>query len=140
MAKLFVVPFILLYGIGMTHGQEMKSTANGVFTEEQVKKGGVAYDANCASCHGADLRSTDREVPHLFRLLLSSKWIGKSVAEMFEGIRDTMPPEQKHSLEDQVYLDILAYILRFNKVPAGGEYLTPNVQVLKQIVIEKPPG
>jgi hypothetical protein len=51
-----------------------------------------------------------------------------------------MPPEEKHSLDDQLYLDIVTYILRFNKIPAGGRPLTPDIQVLKQIVIAAPPG
>ena len=50
-----------------------------------------------------------------------------------------MPPEEKNSLGDQVYLDIIAYILQFNKVPAGGQELKPDLSVLQQIVIPAPP-
>jgi len=55
-------------------------------------------------------------------------------------VRDTMPPREVHSLEDQVYLDIVAYILSFNKVPAGSQRLEPDLEKLKQIVIAAPPG
>ena len=55
-------------------------------------------------------------------------------------MRDTMPPREVHSLDDQVYLDIVTYILSFNKVPAGNQRLVPDVEKLKQIVIAAPLG
>jgi quinoprotein glucose dehydrogenase len=106
----------------------------GLFTEEQAKKGEAAYDANCATCHGEELRSADREVPNLVDRWFRSGWVGKTVAEKFEQIRDTMPPKEPHSLDDQVYLDIVAYILRFNKIPAGNQALVPG-PALKQLTI-----
>ena len=131
--------FILLWGIGMAHAQEgvARSTSTGVFTDAQAEKGATAYSEHCAVCHGSDLLSTDREVPNLTG---SFRWSGKTIGDMFEVVRDTMPPEEKHSLDDQVYLDIVTYILRFNKVPPGSQPLTPDIQVLKQIVIAPPPG
>lgn len=111
----------------------------GLYTEEQARKGEAAYDANCATCHGAELRSADREVPNLSDRWFRSGWIGKTVAEKFEMIRDTMPPKEPHSLDDQVYLDIVAHILRFNKIPAGEKTLVPG-SGLKQLTIPAPPG
>ena len=66
-------------------------------------------------------------------------WVGKTVGEKFEVVRDTMPPEAKGSLGDQVYLDIVSYILSFNKIPAGSQELKPDLSSLKQIVIPAPP-
>src|SRR4051812_5936936 len=80
--------------------------AQGVFTVEQAKRGATAYNSNCATCHGAELRSADREVPSLSDKSFKFSWTGKTVGEKFELIRDTMPPEEKRSLADQVYLDI----------------------------------
>jgi cytochrome c553 len=138
LTKFTIVCFILICGVGAAHAQEARtSTSAGVFTEEQAKKGAVAYNAKCAVCHGTDLLSTDREVPNLAGSLKFS-WVGKTVGEMFQTVRDTMPPEEKHSLDDQVYLDIVTYILRFHKVPTGNQPLKPDIQVLKQIVIAPP--
>jgi mono/diheme cytochrome c family protein len=128
----------LLFIINPAKAQVAKTTAAGVFTEAQAKRGAAAYDKNCASCHGSDLHSTDREVPHLTEGPFKSGWVGKTVAEKFEVARDTMPPEEKRSLDDQVYLDIVAYILQFNKVPAGNQELKPDIESLKQIVIAPP--
>jgi hypothetical protein len=91
----------------------------------------------CAGCHGADLRSTDREVPHLTGDSFK-RWIGKSVGEKFEDARDTMPPRDERSLPDQVYLDVITFILRFNKVPVGSQELKPDPAILKQIKISDP--
>jgi len=49
-----------------------------------------------------------------------------------------MPPGRGASLDDQTYLDIVTYILRFNNIPAGKQVLAPNVDTLKQIVISVP--
>ena len=128
-----VVSFLLCLLTVAAHAQD------GLYTVEQAKKGEEAYNSNCATCHGSELRSTDREVPHLSDRWFRSGWVGKTVAETFEAIRDTMPPKEPHSLGDQVYLDIVAYILRFNKIPAGQRALTPDL-ALKQLVVPAPPG
>jgi len=51
-----------------------------------------------------------------------------------------MPFQNPRSLDDQTYLDIVAYILQFNGTPAGREKLTPDLQRLKEITIEIPPN
>ncbi len=137
-----VAGFMLLGAAGIAQGQEpaAKSTSSGVFSNEQAKRGEAAYNANCVTCHGAELRSTDREIPHLSDKSFKFGWIGKTIAEKYELVRDTMPPKEEHSLSDQVYLDIVTYILKFNKVPAGDQELKPDLEILKQITIAAPPG
>jgi quinoprotein glucose dehydrogenase len=136
-----VAGFMLFCAIGIAQGQEpaAKSTSSGVFSNEQAKRGEAAYNANCVTCHGAELRSTDREVPHLSDKSFKFSWIGKTIAEKYESVRDTMPPKEEHSLSDQVYLDIVTYVLKFNKVPVGDRELKPNLEILKQITIAAPP-
>jgi len=54
---------LMLFGaIGIAQGQEpaAKSTSSGVFSNEQAKRDEAAYNANCVTCHGAELRSPDR--------------------------------------------------------------------------------
>ena len=129
---------LLLCGASLLRAQETKSTSTGVFTDEQAKKGEAAYQRVCASCHGADLHSTEPEAPDLTDGAFKFGWQGKSVAERFEIIRNTMPPGRRGSLDDQAYLDIVAYILRFNNIPAGKQALQPDINMLKQIVISVP--
>jgi len=133
-----IISFLLLCGTSSLLAQETKSTSAGVFTEEQAKKGEMAYQRVCASCHGADLHSTEPEAPDLTEGPFKFGWQGKTIAERFEIIRSTMPPGRRGNLDDQTYLDIVTYILRFNNIPAGNQALQPDINILKQIVVSVP--
>jgi mono/diheme cytochrome c family protein len=67
---------LLLLGIAVTQAQPAgkTSTASGVFTAEQAKNGESAFQARCASCHGADLHSTDPEAPDLTEAAFRFGW------------------------------------------------------------------
>src|SRR5882724_5320085 len=95
-----ITALLLLCGTSLLLAQETKSTSTGVFTEEQAKKGEAAYQRICASCHGADLHSTEAEAPDLTEGAFKFGWQGKSIAERFEIIRTTMPPRKEGSLDD----------------------------------------
>ena len=86
-----------------------------------------------------DLVSSDREVSNLTGDAFK-RWNGKTVGELFEVTRDTMPPKEERSLDNQVYLNMVAYILQFKKVPSGNQELKHDIETLKQIVIAPPPG
>src|ERR1043166_7136328 len=60
-----------------------RTTAEGVFTQEQAKSGEDTYQAQCAGCHGVDLHSTDSEAPDLTDGSFKFGWVGKTIAEMF---------------------------------------------------------
>ena len=81
---------LLLGGTWVACGQGTRSTADGVFTEEQAKKGEATYQSRCASCHGADLHSTDPEATELTDGSFKYSWQGKTIAEKFTVIRDTL--------------------------------------------------
>jgi cytochrome c553 len=117
-----------------------KSTATGVYTAEQAKDGEMAFQAKCATCHGADLHSTEPEAPDLTEGAFKFGWQGKTIANRFEAIRSTMPYGNARSLDDQTYIDIVAYILQFNGIPAGNQKLEPDVPALEKIVVDVPAG
>jgi mono/diheme cytochrome c family protein len=131
---------LLLQGISVTYAQPTppRSTSSGVFTAEQAKNGERAFQAKCASCHGEDLHSTDPEAPDLTDGAFKFGWQGKTIANRFEQIRGSMPYGNARSLDDQTYLDIVAYILQFNGIPSGAQKLEPEARVLEQIVIMIP--
>jgi mono/diheme cytochrome c family protein len=131
---------LLLHGTSITHAQPIgaRSTASGVFTAEQAKNGERAFQAKCAACHGEDLHSTDPEAPDLTEGAFKFGWQGKTLADRFEQIRSSMPAGNARSLDDQTYIDIVAYILQFNGVPSGAQMLEPDVRVLEQIIITIP--
>src|SRR5258708_7767992 len=131
---------LLLLGISFAQAQQSgaKSTASGVFTAEQAKNGERAFQAKCATCHGSDLHSTDAEAPDLTEGAFKFGWEGKTIANRFEQIRGSMPLGNARSMDDQTYIDIVAYILAFNGIPAGNQKLEPDVRALEQIVIAVP--
>jgi hypothetical protein len=129
----------LFFTICAAHAQDTRSTSQGVFTEAQAKRGAAAYNKNCAGCHGADLRSTDREVTNLSGPTFKDKWVGRTIGERLEAAQE-MPPREERSLPDDVYLDIITFILWSNKVPAGSQELKLDLPTLKQIKISDPAG
>src|SRR5947208_15624246 len=120
---------LLLWNVSATHAQQpgAGTTARGVFTAEQAKNGERQYQAKCASCHGADLHSTEPEAPDLTDGAFKFAWQGKTIADRFENIRSTMPLGQPRSLDDQTYLDIVTYILQFNGIPSANQKLAPDI-------------
>ena len=54
-----------------------------VVRPDKVTSFAALYGANCAGCHGADLHSTDREVPDLTDAVFKSHWVGKTIFEKF---------------------------------------------------------
>jgi mono/diheme cytochrome c family protein len=134
-----IAALAFLLGSCVAHAQQPpRSTSSGVFTAEQAKNGERVYQAQCATCHGADLHSTEPEAPNLTDGAFKFGWQGKTIADRFEQIRSTMPPNKSRSLDDQTYVDIVAYLLQFNGLPAGNQKLQPDIGTLGQIVIEVP--
>src|SRR5439155_22589279 len=129
-----------IQGCFAAHAQQAgeRTTASGVFTAEQAKNGERTYQARCAGCHGADLHAVDPEAPDLTEGGFKFGWLGKTVANRFQNIRIAMPVGAPGSLDDQVYLDIVAYILAFNGAPAGNQKLLPDLPALERIVITAP--
>lgn len=48
-----------------------------------------------------------------------------------------MPKNEPGSLTPQEYVDVVAYLLRMNRLPEGSEELSTDVAVLRRIRIEK---
>ena len=117
--------------------QTPPSIWEGVFSEAQARRGEEAYRSRCAGCHGANLVAKGYAV-NLTGPGFTFGWQRKTIANRFLIIRATMPPGRL-TLSDQVYVDIVAYVLEFNGYPAGEQELEPNIDRLARIVIEPAP-
>ena len=62
-----------------------------------------------------------------------SLWNTKTVGDLFDRVRTTMPQDKPGSLTRQQNSDILAYLLSANKFPAGQTELETQTELLKQI-------
>jgi mono/diheme cytochrome c family protein len=108
---------------------------DGVYTEEQAKRGGPLYSERCASCHAADLTGGET-APALASAEFKSNWSGLSVDDLFERIKVSMPADNPGSLSRQQTADTLAFVLSRGGFPAGKTELAREAEVLKQIRFE----
>lgn len=88
------------------------------FSRAQVTAGKVAYDASCAVCHGNTLTNGTMGTP-LAGEYFRRQWSGRSVGELYEKSRATMPPTAMGSLPAATYAAIVAYMLEVNGTAPG---------------------
>ena len=114
-----------------------RSIADGVYTDEQAKRGEQLYSDTCAVCHGPELKGSDF-VPTLTGPTFVETWKDKTAGELFEKIKTTMPAVAPGTLTPEQSIDAVAYILSVAKYPAGAVELSTAVDELKQILIAPP--
>ena len=108
---------------------------DGVYNDEQGRRGEASYVENCSNCHGRDLEGADM-TPGLTGFAFMSNWDGLSLADLVDRIRISMPQNRPGTLSRQQTVDVVAYVLRFNQFPAGKEELPREAQVLKEILFK----
>lgn len=130
----------LAAGFHATLRAQATSVADGVYTEEQAKRGATVYAEQCASCHGEKMEGIADLFPALAGDLFLKNWTGKSVGELYEKIATTMPALDPGSMKPDQVADVVAHILNASKYPAGTTALAASADPLKtiQIVAPKP--
>jgi S-disulfanyl-L-cysteine oxidoreductase SoxD len=115
--------------------QTTRSVWDGVYSEDQAKRGSALYAKQCASCHGAELTGGE-SAPALVGDGFLSNWNGTTVGDLFERIRKSMPQDDPGKLSRQQNADILAFMFSANKFPTGKTDLDRETEVLKLIKFE----
>jgi mono/diheme cytochrome c family protein len=105
------------------------SVWDGVYTDAQAARGQAAFEAYCLSCHVSGPRTAG---PFM------RDWGGTVVEALFTQVRRSMPPGNPGSLDDETYLDLVAYQLQANAFPAGRREL--DAGALARIRIEDRDG
>ena len=100
----------------------------GGFTEGQAALGRAVYTGACAECHGAGLEGGSHG-PALTGAGFAGRWGGRTAAELFEYIREEMPPGLGGTLSEAAYLGLTAVVLEANGRAAGGVPLTADAAV-----------
>jgi mono/diheme cytochrome c family protein len=103
---------------------------------DQQTRGKALYMDKCASCHQETLKGST-ETPALSGDLFWMNWETYSANNLVEQVRSTMPEDNPGSLMRQQYVDIVAYILKFNEVAFTGD-LSMDAEALKKVMIKKP--
>src|SRR6185437_14522103 len=105
----------------------MKATES--YTSRQATRGASVYAQSCASCHGADLQG--EAGPPLIGQTLEAAYGTGTAAQLYDFISRQMPQDAPGSLSERQYLDVTAYILAQNGVPAGTAAL--GIESLSQV-------
>ena len=92
----------------------------GGFTADQAAAGETAYNSNCAQCHGKQLEGPD--APGLAGPDVMQNWA--TAGGLYDFIHVAMPPSAPGQLGDETYLNIIAYIMKFNGAQPGDEPMT----------------
>ncbi len=114
------------------------STWDGVYTKAQADRGKDLYVHQCLDCHGEDLEG-DPENPPLTTPAFVYKWNSLTVGDLFDRVHRDMPPDKMGTLTRQKAADLVAFLLSFNKFPAGAQELPPDLQALRQIRFDATP-
>jgi mono/diheme cytochrome c family protein len=112
-----------------------RSVWDGVYTEEQAKRGEMLYEKQCSACHGDKLAGRESAPPLTGGAFLAN-WNGLPLSDLFERVRRTMPQNAPGKLSRQQNADLLAYLLSFNGFPAGKTELYRQAEMLKEIRFE----
>jgi mono/diheme cytochrome c family protein len=110
-----------------------KSSWAGIYTNDQATRGESAYRTRCASCHGSSLEGSD-DAPPLSGRDFTNDWNCANLADLFEKIQYTMPANRPGRLSQNEIAEILSYILKVNRFPAGPNALPPSVDDLRGLV------
>lgn len=113
------------------------SVGSGAFTDEQGKRGEAVSNKLCTSCHGPEL-SGGEAGPTLVGLEFLGNWSSLTAGDLYDRIHSTMPADAPGTLTPQQVSDVMAYIFKLNKFPAGTTELPTDLAALKGIKIEQP--
>ena len=113
---------------GFNDYENMKSVRDGVYTKPQADRGASVFEMRCAACHG-----DPKFGPGVIEM-----YDGATAADLFSFMSTEMPKDNPGSVQPEQYADILAYFIRSGGLPPGEADLVADIEVLKDILIEKP--
>jgi len=115
-------------------GAQGKASA-GVYTAEQAARGEASYKEQCAACHGDNLEGSG-PMPPLAGADFLMNWQGKSIGDLYEKIQTTMPATAPGTLMPAQTADLLAFMLKSSKYPAGSTALEGKMEALLPISLD----
>ena len=105
------------------------TTMSGVYTTSQAARGEETYMNLCVGCHPVAAYSG---------AAFDTMWGGRSVSDLFNVIKDTMPKADAGSLSERESAQLVAYLFKVNHVPAGKTELVSDPKTLRTMRIETP--
>lgn len=118
--------------VAAVRAQDVRTVWSGVYTDAQATRGETVYQAQCSTCHGAEMKA-GAGAPSLAGPEFSFGWDKKPLGGLFDFVKQNMPPGSAGSLSDADYSSILAAILKRNGVPSGSAELPATKAALDSI-------
>ena len=132
---LLVASTVLVSSTFVVRSQD-RTVWDGVYTDEQATRGEALHGEHCARCHGATLQGNGEGAQPLTGATFKSTWNGVSLGAMFDRVRLSMPQDKPGTMTRQQVADLLAFILRANKFPAGKTELPRQTDLLNAITFQ----
>ena len=130
MLKRLVIPVLLLalYAAKLEAQPQApgKTVLDGVYSEAQAERGKAIYEGMCSRCHGDLLEGVS--APTLSGPQFIDRWREDTMDTIFNFLRAGMPPGRDRDgaapIADNLYVDMLAHILKTNGYSSGANELT----------------
>lgn len=120
---------LLAQPLGAQDTAAARTTADSTFTDAQAERGAQVFTRVCLECHAReDMRNPD----------FKGKWSGQSTFDLFKNISTTMPDNNPGMLAVGEYVDVVAYILKINGVPAGAAELAADSTAMRAAKMNLP--
>jgi mono/diheme cytochrome c family protein len=101
-----------------------------LYTAAQAVRGEEVYTTSCAQCHTMAQHSGGA---------FATAWNDRRVFDLYDIVHNTMPLDNPGGLSDQEYIDVVAYMLKLNGMPAGKSALPTDAAALKEMRIAVKP-
>jgi mono/diheme cytochrome c family protein len=103
-----------------------KTTKARVYSAAQATRGEALYMSMCVSCHP----------PATYTGAVFLTWQGRNLGELLAFLQEKMPKNDPGNLTAKEYADVMAYLLKLNKMPAGRVDLPADAKTLRGINID----
>jgi S-disulfanyl-L-cysteine oxidoreductase SoxD len=112
------------------------SVNDGVFSAAQAMRGAMVYSDNCAVCH--DPKLIGGIGPELAGMDFVANWKDKTVGDLFDKIKTTMPASAPGTLTPEQTADVLSFVLSSNQYPGGAADMGTDSAALRMIHMAEP--
>lgn len=105
------------------------AASNGWYTDSQAANGAKAYQKSCTGCHGGNLQGGMG--PALIGKQFWLAYGGKKVSTLWSAVHTQMPMMAAGSVSAKNSINIMAFLLQKNGLPAGTARLDDTVDLTR---------
>lgn len=114
---------------GASWGQT-KTVWDGIYTTAQAERGKAVFDEHCLHCHTSRFEKQG----------IIERWREEKLSGLVDFISVRMPRDSPGTRTPSEYLDLAAYILSNNEIPAGAQELTAAAALTVQVQKKEGPA